>query len=267
MGTSTGYSGPKQRPWGQYRDRLRGLYTRLAKAGASGASGDGSGDIPAALLDAEAPRLADDLLDTLRRSPQRAALKQRLDQQARQVVDALEDLQLNGIEQALGAPRGTSPDERELWFVEAFAARADASGGTAIDVALRRAAVAAADDMLYRDPRLGEAVRSGSAHEYRISGDLLCWVYAAFFAHAVAGFLHMVVAEHLKAALPVLYLDPTGRIAGVLANKLVGLIPNPCEEQVNQLDRAVSLADTARRLIGPVTSQLLGDGDMGMEAA
>jgi hypothetical protein len=68
----------------------------------------------------------------------------------------------------------------------------------------------------------------------------------------VGEFLRSVVAEHVKLAVPVLIAaDPEGRIADWVAEKVVDLVPNPCEEFVEATDPAQAL-ETAQLVVGAV---------------
>ncbi|MCX4437850.1 hypothetical protein [Streptomyces mirabilis] len=70
-----------------------------------------------------------------------------------------------------------------------------------------------------------------------------------FFADLVGEFLRSVVAEHVKLAVPVLAaVDAEGRIADWVAEKVVDLVPNPCEEsaEATELTQAV---DTAKSVV------------------
>lgn len=61
-----------------------------------------------------------------------------------------------------------------------------------------------------------------------------------------------MVAEHVKLAVPVpVAADPEGRVADWVAEKLVGVVPNPCEESTEAagLARAV---DGAMSVVGAV---------------
>lgn len=77
--------------------------------------------------------------------------------------------------------------------------------------------------------------------------DILCDLYQVFFADLVGEFLRSVVAEHVKLTVPVLLAaDPEDRIADWVAEKVVDLVPNPCEESVEaeELARAVDEAES-----------------------
>lgn len=81
--------------------------------------------------------------------------------------------------------------------------------------------------------------------------DLLCDLYQVFFADMVGEFLRSVVAEHVKLSAPMLAADAEGRIADWVAEKVVDLVPNPCEESAAAAEPAQA-ADTAQSAVGAV---------------
>lgn len=124
------------------------------------------------------------------------------------------------------------------------------NGGTLADAAVRRAAAAAADDVLRRHPELDGAM-PGRGSGGGFAWDILCDLYQMFFADIVGEFLRATVAEHVKVAAPVLLaVDPGDRVADWVAEKLVDLVPNPCEESAE----ATGLAEAA------ATAQSVADG-------
>ncbi|MFJ1694446.1 hypothetical protein ACIO6T_21455 [Streptomyces sp. NPDC087532] len=124
-------------------------------------------------------------------------------------------------------------------------------GGTLADAAVRRGVAAAVRDVWDRHPELDDAMDAGAAGG-GFAWDILCDLYQAFFADMVGEFLRSVVAEHVKLAVPVLIAtDPEGRIADWVAEKVVDLVPNPCEESVEATDPAQAL-ETAQLVVGAV---------------
>jgi hypothetical protein len=165
---------------------------------------------------------------------------------------------------AIGIGGDGSADERELQFIAALLAGVPPD--TVPKAAARGGARRAAESALRRDPALRHAVHSADPG-YRLPGGLFCAIFQLFFAEAVRGFLEAIVAEHLKAALPVLYLDPTGAIADAAAKKLVSLVPSPCEEQGQAPGADEGIAQTARLLIGRAVSGVLNLDESAVEAA
>ncbi|KAA6212574.1 hypothetical protein CP973_24660 [Streptomyces albofaciens JCM 4342] len=118
-------------------------------------------------------------------------------------------------------------------------------GGTLADAAVRRGVAAAVRDTRDTHPEWGDAMDAGVA-DGGFAWDILCDLYQWFFADMVGEFLRSVVAEHVTSAVPVLVAtDPEGRIADWVAEAVVGLVPNPCEEYAGATDLAQA-ADTAR---------------------
>lgn len=149
------------------------------------------------------------------------------------------------------------------------------TGGTLADAAVRRAAATAVDDVRRKHPELDDALQ-GRALGGGFAWDILCDLYQAFFADIVGEFLKATVAEHVKLAAPVLLaVDPGDHVADWVAEKLVGLVPNPCEEAAEAtglaeaVDSASSIADSvedpvsalsemARSLVPRAVGRVLG---------
>ncbi|MEV3889432.1 hypothetical protein AB0K38_25760 [Streptomyces griseoincarnatus] len=122
-------------------------------------------------------------------------------------------------------------------------------GGTLADAAVRRGMAAAVRDVRDRYPELDDAMDAGAAGG-GFAWDILCDLYQVFFADMVGEFLRSVVAEHVKLAVPVLIAtDPEGRIADWVAEKVVDLVPNPCEVAAEATDLAEAV-DTAQSVVG-----------------
>ncbi|MFD4607038.1 hypothetical protein ACFWOT_02785 [Streptomyces sp. NPDC058440] len=122
-------------------------------------------------------------------------------------------------------------------------------GGMLADAAVRRGVAAAVRDVRDRHPELDDAMDAGVAGG-GFAWDILCDLYQVFFADMVGEFLRSVVAEHVKLAVPVLIAtDPEGRIADWVAEKVVDLVPNPCEESAEATDLAQAV-DTAQSVMG-----------------
>ncbi|MBA5221618.1 hypothetical protein [Streptomyces griseoaurantiacus] len=122
-------------------------------------------------------------------------------------------------------------------------------GGMLADAAVRRGVAAAVRDVRDRHPELDDAMDAGATGG-GFAWDILCDLYQVFFADMVGEFLRSVVAEHVKLAVPVLVAtDPESRIADWVAEKVVDLVPNPCEESAEATDLAQAV-DTAQSLVG-----------------
>ncbi|MFD8383142.1 hypothetical protein ACFV2X_32320 [Streptomyces sp. NPDC059679] len=160
-------------------------------------------------------------------------------------------------------------------FAARFTAAVGGEGGTVTDAAVRRAAAASAGRLLERNP--GAGAPGGS----RLSGDVFCLLYQGFFADIVAEFLRTAVAEKVKLVVPLLpTLDPEDHIADWIAEHVMRLLPNPCEEAAQlaeveeEGDRAAlevenpitPLRLVAHRLVPQAVGQALGllpDGPSG----
>ncbi len=121
-------------------------------------------------------------------------------------------------------------------------------GGTLADAAVRRGVAAAVRDVRDRHPELDDAMDAGAAGGF--AWDILCNLYQVFFADMVGEFLRSAVAEHVKLAVPVLIAtDPEGTISDWVAEKVVDLVPNPCEEFAEATDLAQAVA-AAQSVVG-----------------
>ncbi|WEV26787.1 hypothetical protein OYE22_17470 [Streptomyces sp. 71268] len=152
------------------------------------------------------------------------------------------------LARALGS-LSTEGAESENALIARLVSEAGGDGGTLADAAVRRGVAAAVRDVRNRHPELDDAMAKGAAGA-GFSWDLLCDLYQLFFAATVGEFLRSVVAEHVKLAVPVLIAtDPESTIADWVADKVVDLVPSPCEEAAEgtRLTRAV---DTTRSLVG-----------------
>jgi hypothetical protein len=60
-------------------------------------------------------------------------------------------------------------------------------------------------------------------------------LYRAFFGEVVGEFVHVLIAENVKLAVPALViLDPTDVVAGFVADQVVKMLPSPCAEAVKR---------------------------------
>lgn len=155
-----------------------------------------------------------------------------------------------------------------------------ADGGTLADAAVRRGVAEAVRNVRERHREWGEAMADAPSSEGGFAWDILCDLYRMFFADTVGEFLRSVVAEHVRQAAPVLVVaDPEGRIADWVAEKLVGLVPNPCEEAVDavpsaegDLEEPLVLPEIAEALVPRAVGKVLGlageeiTGDEGVAA-
>lgn len=136
--------------------------------------------------------------------------------------------------------------ESEHVLIARLVSEVGGDGGTLADATVRRGLATAVRDVRDRHPELDDVMRAGAAGG-GLAWDILCDLYQVFFADIVGEFLRSVVAEHVKLAVPVLAVaDPEGRIADWVAEKLVDLVPNPCEEstEAQELAEAVNTAES-----------------------
>jgi hypothetical protein len=276
MGTSTRYPGPTGGGWTQARRVITELGGKLSKLVREQSQHHDDDDASAdegplhALVDAEVDRIGTRLRDALAEAMNADAdafgLRAAVTEHAHALIDTLDALRTEGLA-ALGEMAGDTPDDREQAFLAAFTDRVAPDAGPVPDAVARASAARSAEALLSKDPQLRAAVRGEPQGSNRISGEIFCTIYALFFTDTVSGFLTTVVAEHLKLAIPLLYLDPTGRLAGSIAGKLVGLIPNPCEEQIETVHQVTGLGDIARGLVGTAVDRVLGIDTSQAEAA
>ncbi|QXE35528.1 hypothetical protein KQY30_15930 [Streptomyces sp. GMY02] len=154
---------------------------------------------------------------------------------------------LAGILGSLAAEGAESEDA----LVARLVSELGGDGGTLADAAVRRAVATAVRDVWDRHLGPDNAIEAGGTRG-GFTWDILCDLYQVFFADIVGEFLRSVVAEHVKLTVPVLIAtDPEGRIADWVAEKVVDLVPNPCEEsaEATHLEQA---ADTAQSVVGDV---------------
>ncbi|MFE4642107.1 hypothetical protein [Streptomyces sp. NPDC056730] len=147
---------------------------------------------------------------------------------------------------ALGALAAAGAESEDA-LVARLVSEVGGDGGTLADAAVRRGMAAAVRDVRSRHPELDDAMGGGAGGGF--TWDILCDLYQVFFADMVGEFLRSVVAEHVKLAAPVLIAaDPESRIADWVAEKVVDLVPNPCEESAEATDLAQGV-DTAQSVV------------------
>jgi hypothetical protein len=269
MGTSKRWRGPAGGNWGAARDCLsrltRGLSESLPDDSLDSAGINGTDVDQDELRDridrnAElvGQRLLQGLAEMLAVDPEALNLRTITLRAAGRLVDTLEELLTDGVV-AVCPLRSASPEERADEFISAFADRVAEPNGLIIDSVIRRASVHCAERLLSEDSPIAASINSGNPNA-KISGDLFCFIYALFFADTVSEFLTAVVTEKVKIIIPALYADPTGQIAKWIANNIVGLVPDPCEEQEKLVSEVRPLADMARELISDSVDRVLGLG-------
>jgi hypothetical protein len=253
MGTSTRWAGP---------GGLSGTAAEWSRASRRLSRWDENGPQAEQLLD----KILDDHLDvlhrTMREDQSAFGLVAAATKAGYRLADAMAALADDGI--------GSLKDADG--FLARFTDEVGGDGATVTDAAIRRAATDTAERLLERrkaETDGGEAAGGG------LAGDLLCLLYQWFFADIVTEFLRSVIAEKVKLVAPVLrVLDPGDHIADWAADKVLSLVPSPCEEAAELTEKAKSaesaiedpvgsLPDLARSLVPGTVGKVLG---LGMES-
>lgn len=248
MGTSTRWTGPGGRS---------GIAAEWSRVSRRLSRWNGGGAQAEQLLD----KILDDHLDVLHRTI-------REDQSAFGLVDAATKAGYRLADvMAVLAHDGPRDLKDAGDFLARFTDEVGGEGGTVTDAAIRRAATDTAERLLKRqnaETGGGEAAGDG------LAGDLLCLLYQWFFADIVTEFLRSVIAEKVKLVAPILpVLDPGDHIADWAADKVLSLVPSPCEEAAELVEEAKfaesviedpvgSLPDIARRLVPGTVGRVLG---------
>ncbi|AGP55007.1 hypothetical protein [Streptomyces rapamycinicus] len=134
-------------------------------------------------------------------------------------------------------------------FAAHFTATVGGEGGTVADAAVRRAAARSARRLLEEEHSAGAPGGSG------MSGEVFCLLYRGFFADVVAEFLRTAVAEKVKLVVPLLpALDPEDHIADWIAEHVLHLLPNPCEEAT----RRTESVEKAEQVVSAVEDPSIG---------
>ncbi|MEW1722398.1 hypothetical protein [Streptomyces sp. NPDC093109] len=248
MGTSTRWRGPGGRS---------GIAADWSRASRRLSLWDSEGPRAERLLD----EIFDDYLDVLHRTMRQEqsafGLVDAATEAGYRLADAMASLADDGLDSLKDADG----------FLTRFTNEVGGNGATITDAAIRRAATDSAERFLKRrseEPGGGEGTGGG------LAGDLLCLLYQWFFADIVSEFLRSIIAEKVKLVAPVLsVLDPGDHIADWAACKVLSLVPNPCEEAAELVERAKSaesaigdpvgsLPEIARSLVPGTVGKVLG---------
>ncbi|MFD4525329.1 hypothetical protein ACFWP7_15680 [Streptomyces sp. NPDC058470] len=191
------------------------------------------------------------LRDTMHDDPYAFGLSSAWQRAGERVVDVMGQLGEYGPEPLTAAPHLAFADPA-MSFVAEFSRRVAGDGTTLVDAAVRRAATRCAQRFVAEYPEATQPTGRG------LSGDLLCLLYQWFFAGLVTEFLHCFIAEHIKLAVPVLPLfDPSGTIADLIAERVLELVPDPCEETA-YLEAPLPLPQVAQGLVPGAVGKVLG---------
>lgn len=175
---------------------------------------------------------------TLRADPSAFGLRDAACAGGERLAVVMDDL-ASGREATGDGPPDPGGNDARTDFAARLVRAVGGEGGTVADAAVRRAAAATADRMAAQHPEVLASDGRGW------SGDLLCLIYQWFFADVVAEFLRGVIAEKIKIVVPVLPVaDPGDHVADWVAEQVLHLVPNPCEE-AEHLKNAVDQAEDA----------------------
>ncbi|GIJ34656.1 hypothetical protein [Micromonospora sediminimaris] len=255
MGTSTRLPGPTGGGWTSAKRSLSSWTPRPQSQPGSLVEDD--------RREAErtAEKFRDALRDALREDPERFGIQSSARASGDRLITVLDDLRqpdpalLRGI---ADHPYLAPADE----FVRRFVAEVGGDGRLVVDAATRRAARRVVERLVDHDGPLADPLRPGG-----ISGELFCALYQSFFGDLVGQFVHILIAENVKLALPVLALDPTDTVAGFVADQIVKVLPDPCAVANAREPEQPRLVDIARDLLAETVAEALGLGDSGLELA
>ncbi|MER6590624.1 hypothetical protein ABT214_01865 [Micromonospora purpureochromogenes] len=256
MGTSTRLLGPKKGGWTGAKGRLT-KWTPEADSRPNSLTGD---DRRAAEEVAAQFRRA--LRDALLEDPERFGLRDAAQDAGRRLVAALDDLRRPDppMLRHFQDPTSTTPADQ---FVHRFVTEVGGDGRLIVDAAARRAARRSAERLIAPDGPLADPARP-----QRVTGELFCALYQLFFGELVGEFVHILIAENIKLAVPALVLlDPTDTVAGFVAGQIVKVLPDPCAEATARESVRPRLAEVARDLLVETVTEALGLGDTGLELA
>jgi len=243
VGTSGQRDGPRGGKWASAAN----IYTRWQRS-----------DQAEETVERPGRALRDALAEEVRRDPDSFELRPAMQAAGLRLVEVVQELRTGGAE-GFAPGGGVPPEQRVDVFIAGIAERVAGSGSLYADALVRQAAVACAEDLLARDPQLLSAVRAGVSGGLPIAGDLFCSVYQIFFAHTVRTFLQSAIAEKVTVVAPVLpVLDPAGYVADWIAQKILSVLPDPCER--GAADDAPSLAAVMRNLVNESVDRALGLG-------
>ena len=232
MGTSTPWEGPRGGAWSGARRRLNSWRP-------------GPQDVDGRLEKVAAGYL-DALHRTLRTDPSAFGLQESASHAGDRLVEVLG---------AFGVQAPRSAEE----FTVRLAQDVGGASGTLPDAVIRRAAVASACELLKRRPEVAGSFEGDGAGRGWAS-DILCDLYQLFFAKLVAEFIRSVVTAHIKLALPLAsVVDPAGKIPDWITEKLLEIVPSPCEqaEEANEMADAVTSAESVVELAQHPVTELL----------
>lgn len=286
MGTSTAWRGPGgntglRRRWSTLQGGLTRWQSRYTQAGGEGGAAAELSLRAVQELTAQADAYVDALRETCREDEHAFGLQDAAFAAGERLATAMAALAASGTA-GLASEDGPHFEDPATAFVAELTNAVAGDGGTLADAAVRRAAAKAGRLLVRHYPEvLGAPTGAEDASSGRgFVGELLCFLYKTFFAEFVAEFLRAVVAENLRLAVPVLAMDRSPEsFTDHIATRIVGLVPDPCEEHTEHEQTAVAaegplggepallLPDVARRLVPRTVRAVLGLPQGAEEAA
>ncbi|MFI7023744.1 hypothetical protein ACIBMZ_13640 [Micromonospora sp. NPDC049900] len=254
MGTSTRLPGPTTGGWTSAKRRLDG-WTPDPKS-----QPDELATSDQRFFEESAAHLRRALRDALREDPDRFGLQEAGRAGGERLVTVLDDLRRP--DPALLRDITQSAITLEDEFVRRFVDEVGGDGRLIVDAVTRRAARRVAERLVDGDGGVLAGTRTTG-----ISGELFCDLYRLFFGGMVGEFVHVLIAEHVKLAMPVLALDPTDTVAGLVADQVVKILPDPCAVAAVREPERPRLADIARDLLVETVAEAVGLGDHGLDRA
>ncbi|MEU9825630.1 hypothetical protein [Micromonospora chersina] len=194
-------------------------------------------------------------------NPERFGLREAALNVGQRLIAVLDDLRQPDPPILRDLP-GQDPADSADEFVRRFVAEVGGDGRLVVDAVSRRAARAIAERLVSPAGPLADPARP-----QRVTGELFCTLYRLFFGELVGEFVHVLIAENVKLAVPVLAFDPTDTVAGFVADQVVKLLPDPCATATAREPGQSRLAEVARDLLTETVTEALGLGDTGLEVA
>lgn len=260
MGTSSRWKGPQTAAW----TAVSRSVARLRPAEGAAAS---AADIPGPRQPEDHPisdesvakrgqRCLDALTEAVRADPDAYDLRLTMTKAGEALIDVVEGFGGNdGLVDLV--PDSGWPGTRDEWFTYRFVSVVAGDGTTIADAVARRSATACAEKIL-ASPSAVDAVGRGDSH-WGFPDGLFCEIYQLFFADYVAEFIHAVIAEKVKLAVPALVLvDPSGQIADWVADQITAVLPLPCAEKAAHPDEPRSIVELGRDMLQNAVTTALG---------
>ncbi|MET7708962.1 hypothetical protein [Micromonospora sp. NPDC005413] len=253
MGTSSRLPGPKNAGWTSAKDRL----SRWTPDASSRPDQLVKPDRQRA--EAIAIRYQQALRDALSADPEAFGIQDATKQAGGRLIELLDGLGRTNAPLARHVAAQGDADE----FVRGFVRHVAGDGQLIVDAAIRRASRRIAEDLVASGGPVADP-----GHPTRLTGELFCALYQAFFGEVVGEFVHILIAENVKIAMPALIiLDPTDVVADFVADQVMKVLPSPCAEAAKRGPEPTRLADVAKDLLTTTVTAALGLGGSELELA